>query len=314
MDALRPVRAFDRFQQRHNWLAVPMAVIRKFSNDQAGNLAALVAYYAFFSLFPLLLVFTTILGFVLAGNPGVQHSVENSVLKQFPIIGQKIGLHSLSGSVPALVLGLLTSLWAGLGVTNKAQNALDHIWAVPFKERPDFVHSRLRGLGLLFLLGFLFLASTIVSGVVSGGLGGVAAKIAGIVISLLLNVALFFTSFRLMTARTVPTRDLWIGVIAAAIVWEVLQVVGGYYVGHVLKNSNSTYGDFGFVIALLIWLHLGAQLTLYCAEINVVVTRRLWPRSMLGPPEAPADKRALRALAKVEERSDAEHIDVEFRS
>lgn len=314
MDALRPVRAFDRFQQRRKWLALPMAVIRKFGNDQAGSLAALVAYYAFFSLFPLLLVFTTILGFVLAGNPGVQHSVENSVLRQFPIIGEKIGLRSLSGSVPALVLGLLTSLWAGLGVTNAAQNALHRIWAVPFKERPDFLHARLRGLGLLFLLGFLFLASTVVSGVVSGGLGGMAAKIAGIAISLLLNFALFFVSFRLMTSSAVRTRDLWIGVVAAAIMWEVLQIVGGYYVGHVLKNSNSTYGDFGFVIALLIWLHLGAQITLYCAEVNVVLTRHLWPRSLLGPPEAEADRRALRDLAKVEERSDVEQVDVEFKT
>jgi membrane protein len=87
VDLLRPVRAFDRFQQRHRWLAIPMAVIRKFGNDQAGSLAALVAYYAFFSLFPLLLVFVTILGFVLQGDASAQKSIENSVLGQFPIIG-----------------------------------------------------------------------------------------------------------------------------------------------------------------------------------------------------------------------------------
>ena len=110
-------------------------------------------------------------------------------------------------------------------------------------------------------------------------------------------------AFRLMTASTVPARCLWIGVIVA----------GVYYIGHVLKRTTGTYAQFGLVIALLIWLHLGAQMTLYAAEINVVVARRLWPRSLLGAPAAPADEKTLRALAKVEERHDTEQIDVEFK-
>jgi membrane protein len=312
MDVKRSVASFDRFQQRRKWLAIPMAVVRKFGNDQGGNLAALVAYYAFFSLFPLLLVFTTLLGFVLAGHPGVRQSVEDSVLKQFPVIGEKIGLHSLSGSVVALVIGLATALWAGLGVTQAAQNALDHIWAIPFKQRPSFVKARLRGLGLLAVIGFMFLLSTIVSGAVSGGLGGVAAKVAGIVISLVLNLGLFFVSFRLMTSSTVRNHELWLGALLAAIAWLILQLVGGYYIGHILKNSSSTYGNFAFVIALLIWLHLGAQITLYCAEVNVVVSRHLWPRSLMGPPDEPADRETLSALAKVEERSKEQRVEVAF--
>ena len=313
MDLLRPVRAFDRFQQRHGWLAIPMAVVKKFGDDQAGSLAALVAYYSFFSLFPLLLVFVTILGFVLQGDPTAQKSVESSVLGQFPIIGQQIKVHALQGRTVALVIGIGTSLWAGLGVTQAAQNAFDRVWAVPFKERPDFVHSRVRGLALLVSLGALFIVATLVSGLVTGGLGGPLLKVAGIVISLLLNFALFFAAFRLMTVSTVPARCLWIGVIVAGVCWEILQVVGGYYIGHVLKRTTGTYAQFGLVIALLIWLHLGAQMTLYAAEINVVVARRLWPRSLLGAPAAPADEKTLRALAKVEERHDTEQIDVEFK-
>jgi inner membrane protein YhjD len=313
VDLLRPVRAFDRFQQRHGGLAIPLAVVKKFGDDQAGSLAALVAYYSFFSLFPLLLVFVTILGFVLQGDPSAQKSVENSVLGQFPIIGQQIKVHALQGRTVALVIGIGTSLWAGLGVTQAAQNAFDRVWAVPFKERPDFVHSRVRGLALLVSLGALFIVATLVSGLVTGGLGGPLLKVAGLVISLLLNFALFFAAFRLMTASTVPARCLWIGVIVAGVCWEILQVVGGYYIGHVLKKTTGTYAQFGLVIALLIWLHLGAQMTLYAAEINVVAARRLWPRSLLGPPAAPADEQTLRALAKVEERHDTEQIDVEFK-
>ena len=107
MDVLRPVKGFDAFQQRHRWLAIPMAVVKKFGDDQGGNLAALVAYYAFFSLFPLLLVLVTILGFVLNGDPSAQKAVENSVLSQFPIIGKQIHANALQGQVAALAPALL---------------------------------------------------------------------------------------------------------------------------------------------------------------------------------------------------------------
>ncbi len=311
MDLLRPVKAFDRVQQRHRALAIPMAVIKKFSDDQGGSLAALVAYYAFFSLFPLLLVMVTILGFVLQGDPHAQESIKNSVLGQFPIVGTQIQVQALRGRAAALVIGILTSLLGGLGVTQAAQNALDRVWAVPFKHRPDFLRSRLRGLMLLASLGVLFILATLASGLVTGGLGGPLAKIAGIVLSLALNFGLFFAAFRLLTARTVATRCLWTGVAVAAVFWEILQVLGGYYIGHELKHTTATYAHFGVVIALLVFLHLGAQLTLYAAEINVVLARNLWPRSLFGP-SVPADEKTLEALAKVEERHEEEKIDVRF--
>lgn len=314
MDFLGPVRRFDEFQQRRKGLAIAVAVVKKFGNDQGGNLAALVAYYAFFSIFPLLLVMTTILGFVLGGNASAQASVEKSVLSQLPIVGQSIHAHALGGSVPALVIGLLTSLWAGLGVTSAAQNALDKIWAVPFKDRPSFLSSRLRGLALLVFLGALFLISTTASGLVAGGFGGVGSRIIGYVISLLVNLVLFLAAFRFMTARTVPIRDLRVGATVAAVLWTILQTIGGAYVDHVVKSNSNTYGTFAFVIALLVWLHLGAQLTLYSAEINVVLKRHLWPRSLFGPPAAPADQKTLAAIAKVEERSEEQQVDVEFHT
>jgi membrane protein len=307
------VHAFDRTQRRHAWLAIPVAVFKKFDDDQGGGLAALVAYYSFFSLFPLLLVFVTVLGYVLQGNPGLQKSVEQSVLDQLPVIGSQIHVHALEGSATALVIGLVGALWGGLGVTQAAQRAFDHVWAVPHKQRPDFLHSRLRGIALLIVLGTLFIVSTVVSGLVTGGLHGTPLKVAGIVLALLLNLALFFFAFRLMTSDEIPTKSLLIGVVVAAATWEFLQIVGGYYIGHVLERSSSTYGVFALVIALLIWLHLGAQMTLLAAEINVVVARKLWPRSLFGDPVLPEDQKTLRALAKVEERSAVEQVHVQFQ-
>jgi membrane protein len=310
VDLLRPVRRFDRYQQKHKGWAIPMAVIRKFGNDQAGNLAALMAYYAFFSIFPLLLVFTTILGFVLQGHPDFQHSVTKSVLGQFP--GLSLKQHPLTGSVPAIVIGLVGSLWGGLGVTQAAQNAFDRVWAVPFKDRPDFIHSRLRGLVLLVCLGVLFVLSVAATGLVTS-IGGPPVKVGGYAITLAVNFGLYVAAFRFLTAASIPTRCLWLGAGVAAVFLTILQLVGTIYIKHV-AHSTSAYGIFGTVIGLLVWLHLLAQVTLYAAEINVVVVRKLWPRSLLGPPEAPADQETLTALAKVEERHDVEQVDVHFNS
>src|SRR5258708_4578914 len=148
MELLAPVRRFDRYQQSHRGLALPGAVVKKFGDDQGGSLAALVAYYAFFSIFPLLLVFVTVLGYVLQGDPGAQKSIENTALAKFPIIGEQVQLKALHGHAVALVIGVVGALIGGLGVTIAAQNAFDRVWAVPFKHRPDVLHPRLRGIAL----------------------------------------------------------------------------------------------------------------------------------------------------------------------
>jgi YihY family inner membrane protein len=309
---VKVLERIDRFQRSHRSLAIPVAVAKKFSNDQGGNLAALVAYYAFFSLFPLLLVFVTVLGYVLHGNQSAIDSVRHTVARNFPGIEHLLDIQSLSGSGVALAIGLLTALWAGLGVTNSAQNAFAAIWAVPMKARPSFIASRLRGLALIFVIGTLFLLATAASGLVSAGLAGPAGTVAGIVLSLLVNLALFFVAFRLMTTRAVATRCLWNGVVLAAIVWTVLQAVGGLYVRHVIAGLSPAYSSFATVIPLLIWLHLGAQMTLYAAELNTVLARKLWPRSLVGPPTEPADRATIAALARVEERDDSVTVEVAF--
>jgi membrane protein len=306
-----PQQRFDAIQQKRRWLAFPIAVQKKFSDDQASNQAALLSYFGFFSIFPLLLVFTTILGFVLQGDEHLRNSITHGVVAKLPIIGAQLKGKSLSGSIAGLVIGVLTSLWSGLAITTAAQSALHTVWAVPMKARASFVQTRVRGLLLLFSLGILFVISTAVTGVVSGGLGGIAARIGGYVLALLVNFGLFLVSYRVLTDRQIPTRDLRTGAIVMGVLWTILQAVQGAYIAH-LQHSSSAYGVFGLVIALLIWLHLGAQMFLYCAEINVVKARGLWPRSYFGPPVTHADQEALRSLALVEERTDEEHVAVAF--
>lgn len=302
----------DRFQQRHAFLAIPLAVIKKFSNDNAGNLAALIAYYGFFALFPLLLLFTTVLGFVLQGNPSAQHSVLHSALGQFPIIGNQLQTHSLVGSGFGLAVGIVGTVLSGLGVTSAGQNAFNQIYAVPYRDRPNFVQSRVRGLGTLAILGLLQVVSTGASGAVTGGVGHrVWLVILGIIVSFALNLLLFFATFRLLTDDSVTTRALWPGIIAASILWELLQAVGGVYIGHVVKNASNTYGTFATVIGLMTWLHLGAQAVIYSAELNTVMSQKLWPRSLFGTGRE-EDRRTLTQIAKTEERAEPQRVHVTF--
>jgi membrane protein len=308
--------AVDDFQQRRRWLGFPLAVFQKYSDDQASYLAASITYYAFFSLFPLLLVLVTLLGFVLRGHRHLQQSIINSALGQFPLIGTELRAHSLHGSSLALVLGLVAAVWAGIGVFLAAQNAMNLLWGVPFKHRPNALSQRGRALLLLLVLGGGALATTILAGL--GAVGthfGVAWKVASIALSTLLNIGLFWLAFRLLTAKDVSWRQLRGGALGAGIAYELLQTLGGYYVGHTLKNASNLYGTFGLVIGLLSWIYLAAHITLLASEANVVASKHLWPRSLsqiIQQPPTTADKRALTQRGKTEERRQDQKITVEL--
>jgi membrane protein len=309
------LHALDRRQQEMPRVSFVAAVLKKYSDDQGSQMGALIAYYGFFSLFPLLLVFVTILGFVLEGNASAQSSVLHSTLSQFPIIGNQLqkNVGSLKGNAFSLAIGLVGSLFAGLGITGATQNAFNQVWYVPHKHRPNFLTSRVRGLALLVVLGVLAIVSTVVAGFVSGGgSSGVVATVGAVLVAFVVNLLLFFTAFRFLTASEVQTRDLLPGVVIAAILWQILQHVGGYYVEHVIRHARETSGLFAFVLGLLAWLYLGGQVTLLAAEVNVVRARQLWPRSFLSDPLLDADKRALTSNAEVQERIAEQNVEVDF--
>jgi membrane protein len=308
------LRALDRRQQQSRRLSFLAAVVKKFGDDQAGQLAALIAYYGFVSLFPLLLVLVTVLGFVLQGDPGEQKRILDGALGQFPLISDQLRLQSLTGSGVGLAIGVLGSLLAGMGITGATQSAFNRIWNVPFKDRPNFLHARLRGLGMLAILGTLSIVSTTAGGFVGSSSHAAPAVLAGVIVAFVLNLALFMTAFKLLTAVEVSWRELLPGVIVAAVFWQLLQHLGGFYVDHELKRTGPLYGVFALVLGLLAWLYLGSQLTIFAAEINVVRVRQLWPRSFFSDPLLEADRRALTSSAEVEERVHEQNVDVSFDS
>jgi len=306
-------RDADLLQQRHAWLAFPLAAWRKFSDDRAGLLAALIAYYAFVSLFPLFLALVTILDLVLASHETFREHIVDSALASYPIIGAQLksNVHALSSTGPALAIGLIGTLFGARGLAVATQNALNTAWAVPFHRRPGLGRSLLRSAGLIAVVGPCELATLVLSGLSGGAghvLGGVAARIAAVAVSLLLNVGVFWLAFRLATASRVGSRAMLLGAAIAAFCWQALQVAGGYLVSHQLSRYSELYGVFAVVLGLLAWLFLQAQITMYAVEINVVRGYRLWPRSVIRPRLVPSDRltdadvRAYRMYAKAEQR------------
>jgi YihY family inner membrane protein len=311
----RLVQAVDDYQQGHRWLAFPVAVAKKYGEDQAGHKAALLAYYGFFSLFPLLLVAVTVLGFLLQGDTDLSQRIVDSALAQFPIIGERIRGSvegsRLQGSGLALGVGLGIALWGGLGVAEAAQNAMNGIWNVPRRRYPNFLLRRLRGLAWLVILGGGLLLASVVSGFAAAG-DTAWSGAAGVVASTLVNTLLFLAGFRVLTVRNVSLWSLLPGAVLAALAWAVLQWLGGWYVARQLSRADATYGAFALVIGLLSWLYLASTVTLLAAEVNVVRSRRLWPRSLAPPPLGGADEQVLGDLARQEERLPEQRVEVSF--
>lgn len=321
---MRITTHLDDYQRRHRWLGFPLAVAYKFGDDQGAYLAALITYYAFLSLFPLLLLFVTVLGFALHGDPELQQRLVDSTLSQFPIIGTQLqhNVHSLHGSTFGMVVGIAGALYGGLGALQAGQNALNRVWAVPRNQRPNAFRARLLSLLLLLVLGTGVIATTVLSGLAASARGygadvGVGLRILAIALSVAVNVGLFVLAFRTMTAREVKTGDVIVGAVVAAVAWQVLQAVGTYYVGYKLKNATEVYGLFGLVLGLVAWLALEALVVVLAAEINVVRAKRLWPRSLLTPftdqvDLTKADERAYDSYARTEQFKGFENVNVDF--
>jgi YihY family inner membrane protein len=272
----------DAFQQRHLAFAFPYAVHKRFTEDRGKHYASLISYYGFFSLFPLLLAFVSLLGIVLRGRTGLQEDIIDSALGRFPVLGDDLTAKgAISGNGWALAFGLAAAIWAGLGVVYAAQDALDTMWDVPRVKRPNFLFKRLRALAMLGVVGAGTIAGSAVAAVATQ-LNDLAwlARAATTLGTVAVNTGSLLVGFRLLTVAKQQWRILLPGSIAGGIVLTLLQTLGSWYLTRVVAGASDTYGTFNLVIGLLTWLALQARIVLYAAEINVVRAKRLWPRSM----------------------------------
>ena len=310
----RVIRGADSFQQRHRWTAFGFGVVKKFGDDNGGALVSNLVYSAFISVFPLLLILVTVLVKVAAGDPSLRASVIRGATREFPYIGSQLAsnIHGLTTeSTPGLIVGMLLLVW---GVTRLAQAGLytmEQVWNLPGPARPGYVPRLIRSVIFLAVLAVGLIVSTGLGGLVTYGKHSLVIAVAAQLLAVLANVALFLASFRVLTPSGVSNRQLLPGAIAGGLFWTLVQALGAYLVHHFLR-SDSVYGVFATVLGLLAWIYFGVQAFVYAAEVNVVITRRLWPRAIVQPPLTEADRTSMALQALQNQRRPEQIVEVRF--
>lgn len=250
-----------------------LLAVERFRIHRTGRNSALVAHYGFLSVFPLMLVFTTILGFVLQGNPELQQRIIDTALANFPFIGAELEANpgQLQGSVPLLIFGLLTALWAGLKAFNVLQMALDDIDDVPLDDRPNGVRVRLRSLVAIVVIGAAQVATAVLSGFVSATGVQWGNRVLLLFGSIAVNTLTIAATYHWLCTRRPTWRQLAPGAVFAGLSFTVLQLVGTTLMTRAIVRASPIYGTFATVIGLLFWLGLHSMAALLGAELNGVV-------------------------------------------
>ena len=272
----------DAFQQRHRWPAQVAATVAKYRDDGAGLLANLLAYSAFLSVFPLLLVLLTLVEVLLFGHPSAQKDVVDAALRQFPDVGDELrnNITGLSGrNTAVLVVLVLWLVYGSLRLSRSAQVMMATVWEVPRDRLPGFGRWLPRAIGFLLILGVGFIAGGALAGIGSFGGLGEASALVGFVGSLAVNIAMFWAGFAILVSLPERGRTLWRGAVVAGTGWTVLQFVDAQLVTHELRHYHTLYGTFATVIVLLWWIGLGTVITAFAAELDAVAVRHRWPRS-----------------------------------
>lgn len=317
------VGRIDAFQRRHPALGFPIAVVYKFFDDQGIYLAALITYYGFLSLFPLLLLLASVLGFLLDGDPELQRRILDSTVSRFPVVGEQLrDPQTMQGSGVALVIGALVAIYGALGVAQALQNAMNVIWAVPRHRRPNPLAGRGRSLLLIATAGLAVLATTVLSKLAggSGADGGPLGSTGALAVNgatIVVNTAIFAVMFKIATATRLRIGNVLPGAAVASVVWQLLQVFGTAYVDGVVRDAGLAYGIFAVVLGLLAWLFLVALGIVVSAEINAVHGKRLYPRALLTPftdnvDLTSADRRSYTDAARAQRHKGFEDVTVTF--
>jgi uncharacterized BrkB/YihY/UPF0761 family membrane protein len=256
-----------------------------------------------------------VLGLVLSGDPSARHAVLHSTFSQFPIVGHYLegNIHALhKSSVVGLVIGLVALLYGATGLASTGQYAMAQVWNLPGPNRPNFVHRLGRSASFLGILGTGVVLTTALSGFGTFGRHHLYLGVLSEVLAIAGNAGVSFAVFRVLTPKAIDTRSLVPGAVSLGVVWTGLQAVGGYVIGHDLKGASATYGLFAIVLGLLAWIYLGARMTVYAAELNTVLKRHLWPRSLVQPPLTDADRTSLSLQVTQNQRRPEQSVESRF--
>lgn len=293
----------DAKQQKHRRYAFPYAVIKKYGDDESGHQAALITYYGFLSLFPLLIVATSVVDLISQHNAHLRANLLSNINKYFPIVGSQLqsSVHGNSKTGVALIIGILVTLYGARGIADAVRSVLDHAWAVPRARRTGFPMSVIKSVSLLLGAGFGLLLTGFLTSITAAALGHTwYVNVLSLAINFGLLYIIFMYVFLIGTSRRLSRKNLRMGAVTASLGLLILQFVGIFLIKHQLHNLQGLYGQFALVLAILFWIYLQAQVFTYAVEINVVHTYKLWPRSLTGKKLTAADEKAYRLLAKKE--------------
>jgi membrane protein len=287
------IRKFDNFQQNHHFPAFIIAVIKKYNDDEAGRQAALLTYYAFLSLFPLILVLTTLTELIPVSHATAQDSIIKGTTNYFPVLGSQLSehIHTLHRSGFALAIGLLFILYGARGVADAFRRSLQDLWEIPKSRRDGFPQSMLKSLAIILVAGTGFAVASICIGLASTADQGWLVRLLTLFINLLTWYVLLILLIKItLPPRRVPFSETRAAAITAAIGLVAVQALGGYLLKRELKNLDALYSYFALALGLLFWIYLQVQVLFYSLEIAAVSSQKLWPRSLTGHNETPADK------------------------
>ncbi len=315
----------DDFQRTHKVVGFPLAVVYKFFDDQGPYLAAILTYYAFIAIFPMLLIASSVLGYLLQGNPDLQEDLLDSALSRFPIVGTQLGRpEGLTGSATAVIVGSLAALYGVTGLGQAAQHALNVAWAIPRNVRGNPFITRLRSLVLLSVSGLAVLLVSVATGVV-GNLGSFGVDLGSWVVAISTAISVAVTSvvlallMRFTTSRRPSFRSSLPGAVIIAVLWHVLQVLGSSYVRNIVGTATEMNAVFALVLGLIALLFVASGMGVLGVEVNVVLARRLYPRALLTPftdavELTDADRRAYESYAKAQRHKGFQHVDVSYHN
>jgi membrane protein len=305
----------DKFQQRHAFLSFPYSVQKKYGEDQAGYEAALVTYYGFLSLFPLLIVAMSITQ--LLNNQTIKNKVIASLNKNFPIVGSELqnNIHATQKAGIALVISIVLTLYGARGVASALQRSQNHIWQIPKFKRGGFF-SNIQSLMIVVILGLSFIFTGFLSSLATASGSIIWLRIGAIILSFIITLFAVMQVYSISVAEKMKYKQLFVGSVVAAVGLQIVQAVGGFLITHELKKLSSLYGTFAIIFAILFWIYLQVRIILYGTEINTVQSLKLWPRSLSSDVLTVADKRALKMFAGREtyEKPPKENINVKFGS
>jgi YihY family inner membrane protein len=310
----RALRNLDATQRRFTPTAFAFGVVKKYGDDNGGVLVSNLAYSGFIAMFPLLLVLTTILGLIASVDASFRTDVLNAVASQVPLIGRTLeeNVHQLKrSSVIGLIVGLLGLIWGATGLAQAGLFTMEQVWNLPGPARPGYVPRLGRAVLFLGLLGGGVIVTTGLTSLDNYVFKGFGLDFLAVVGAAAFDVGMYIGAFRVLTPKGVPTHYLIRGAITGGILYTVLQEVGVYLLHHYL-HSDSAYGVFATVLGLLAYIYLAVEITVYSAEINVVLARRLWPRAIVQPPLTEADRASMALQALQNQRRPEQHVEVTF--